>query len=116
MSLEWKKLRSWKNSVNSAFEELCCRLAECEPHPQGSVFLRKGTPHGGVECFWAFPAGSEWGWQAKFLSMAFGPVQWQQLDKSVYSALKNHPKLSRYTICLPFDRPDARNERPEILS
>ncbi len=108
MSLEWKKLRSWKNSVNSAFEELCCQLAEYEPHPQGSVFLRKGTPDGGVECFWAFPTGSEWGWQAKFLSMPFGPAQWQQLDKSVYSALKNHPQLSRYTICLPFDRPDAR--------
>jgi|HubBroStandDraft_4_1064222.scaffolds.fasta_scaffold10248_2 hypothetical protein len=49
MSLEWKKLRSWKNSVNSAFEELCCQLAESEPHPQGSVFLRKGTPDGGFK-------------------------------------------------------------------
>jgi hypothetical protein len=95
MSLEWKRLRSWKNSVNSAFEELCCQLAEYETHPQLSAFLRKGTPDGGVECFWAFPAGSEWGWQAKFLSMPYGPAQWQQLDKSVYSALKNHPQASR---------------------
>jgi hypothetical protein len=108
MSLQWQQLRPWKNSLNSGFEELCCQLAEYEPHPQGSVFLRKGTPDGGVECFWVFPTGSEWGWQAKFLSMPFGPAQWQQLDKSVYSALKSHAKLSRYTICLPFDRPDAR--------
>jgi hypothetical protein len=108
MSLQWQQLRPWKNSVNSGFEELCCQLAEYEPHPQGSAFVRKGTPDGGVECFWVFPAGSEWGWQAKFLFMPFGAAQWKQLDKSVDSALKSHTKLSRYTICLPFDRPDTR--------
>jgi hypothetical protein len=40
--------------------------------------------------------------------MPFGAAQWKQLDESVHGALKSHAKLSRYTICLPFDRPDAR--------
>ncbi len=110
MSLQWQQLRPWKNSVNSGFEELCCQLAEYEPHPPGSVFVRKGTPDGGVECFWVFPTGSEWGWQAKFLFLPFEQAQWQQIDKSVCTALEKHPNLSRYTICLPFDRPDARTK------
>jgi hypothetical protein len=107
MPTDWNSLRPWKNSQNSAFEELCCQLAEYESVPQGSRFIRKGTPDGGVECFWIFPTGGEWGWQAKFLSLPFGSSKWQQIDKSVYDALGNHPNLIRYTICLPFDRPDA---------
>jgi hypothetical protein len=110
MSLQWQQLRPWKNSVNSGFEELYCQLAEYEPHPPGSVFVRKGTPDGGVECFGVFPTGSEWGWQAKFLFLPFEQAQWQQVDKSVRTALEKHPNLSRYTICLPFDRPDGRTK------
>lgn len=106
MPTDWNSLRPWKNSRNSAFEELCCQLAEYESVPQGSRFVRKGTPDGGVECFWIFPTGGEWGWQAKFLSLPFNSSKWQQIGDSVYNALENHPNLTRYTICLPFDRPD----------
>ena len=111
MSSNWSNLRPWKNSQNSAFEELCCQLAQYEPVPAGSKFTRKGTPDAGVECFWQLSTGSEWGSQAKFLFPPFGPSQWQQLDKSVYTALRAHPNLTQYTICLPFDRSDPRGER-----
>jgi hypothetical protein len=111
MSTNWSNLRPWKNSQNNAFEELCCQLARYEPVPAGSKFTRKGTPDAGVECFWQLPNGTEWGWQAKFLFPPLAPVQWRQLDASVYTAIRTHPNLTRYTICLPFDRPDPRGKK-----
>lgn len=84
MPLNWNHLRTWKGSQNNAFEELCCQLAAYEPIPTGSKFIRKGTPDGGVECFWTLPTDGEWGWQAKFIFSPLGPAQWKQLDESVF--------------------------------
>ena len=114
ISINWQNLRSGGSSQNTAFEELCCQLAFYEKVPEGSKFIRKGTPDGGVECFWTLPNGDELGWQAKF----FGSVeasQWKQLDDSVQTVLAKHPKLVSYTICLPLDRPDARIEEKTSL-
>jgi hypothetical protein len=69
--------------------------------------VRNGTPDGGVEGYWVSPDGSEHGWQAK-LFFDLGPAQWKQLDESVDTALEKHPRLTRYTVCLPVDLPDAR--------
>ena len=51
-NIEWTDLRSWNGSQREAFEELCCQLASTEPVPTGAVFVRKGVPDAGVECFW----------------------------------------------------------------
>ena len=108
MPLQWHHLRPWNGSQHAAFEALCCQLAENHPAPAGSRFTRKGTPDGGVECFWQLPDGSEWAWQAKFFLSPPDSGQWGQLDESVRTALARHPHLARYFICLPMDRPDAR--------
>jgi len=108
MSIEWKNLRLFNGSQNSAFEELCCQLAHNEKIPPGSIFIRKAPPDAGIECYLKYPNGDEWGWQAKFFLSSPGPKQWSQLDNSVKKALEKHPKLKKYTICLPIDRPDAR--------
>ncbi|HYH05692.1 MAG TPA: AVAST type 2 anti-phage system protein Avs2, partial [Thermoanaerobaculia bacterium] len=110
MSLNWMQLRPWDGSQNRAFEELCCQLAHAETFPAGSRFTRKGTPDAGVECYWAVPAGEETAWQAKFFT-SLDTVQWKQLNESVASALAKHPRLTRYIICLPFDRADPRIEK-----
>ncbi len=108
MNLSWNRLRSLNNSQNNAFEEVCCQLAAYEVVPLGSRFTRKGRPDGGVECFWQFPDGSEWAWQAKFVT-SLGNTQWREVDDSVKAALRAHsPNLKRYTVCFPFDFPDAR--------
>ena len=39
-----------------------------------------------------------------------GDSQFDQLDKSVRTALARHPSLARYFVCVPLDRPDARTE------
>src|SRR5882724_1995828 len=108
MSINWQDLRPLNSSQNTAFEELCCQLAGAEPAPHGSVFIRKGAPDAGVECYWKLPDGSEWGWQAKFFRSPPVNNQWADIDDSVKTALEKHPQLSRYVVCLPIDRQDPR--------
>ncbi len=112
MSINWQKLRTWEGDQRLAFEELCCQLAEYEQAPAGSKFIRKGAPDAGVECYWELPeGGGEWGWQAKFFLSPPTKKQWSQIDESVKRALEKHPRLTKYTICLPIDRPDPRVDK-----
>ncbi len=106
LTVEWTAIRPLNGSRHAGFEELCAQLARGEP-PPGSRFERKGTPDAGVECYAVLPDGSEWGWQAKFFDV-IGDSQWSQLDDSVKKALSTHPRLARYFVCVPVDRPDAR--------
>ncbi len=108
MGVDWQNLRPFNGSQQAAFEELCCQLAAYEPVREGSKFTRKAPPDAGVECFWTLPTGDEWGWQAKFFLSPPDARQWRQIDESVKKALDKHPRLTRYTICLPIDRPDPR--------
>ena len=52
--------------------------------------------------------GDEWGWQAKYFVGSFGDPQFNQIDGSVSTVLDKHPNLTRYFICAPVDRADAR--------
>src|SRR6266851_4925816 len=99
MSIHWQDLCPLNGSQHAAFEEVCCQLAASEPHPPSSLFIRKGAPDAGVECYWKLPDGSEWGWQAKFFLSPPDDNQWTQIDKSVQTALEKHPQLSQYVIC-----------------
>src|SRR5207247_10199065 len=73
-------------------------------------FVRKGAPDAGVECYWALPGGDEHAWQAKFFIAPPSVGQWAQIDDSVKTALTKHPRLTRYTVCVPIDRPDPRQQ------
>jgi len=90
-------------SQEQAFEEFCCQIARrCTGVPADSEFIRyRGAGgDGGVECIWRLPNGDEWGWQAKYmfnLSRAKAA-----LDDSITTAIDIHPRLTKYTICLPF--------------
>ena len=107
-SLAWGDIRALNGSQPDGFEELCAQLARAET-PIGGDYVRKGNPDAGVECFAVLPNGDEWGWQAKFFMSALRTAQWKQLDDSVKSALKNHPALTRYYVCVPRDRSDRRS-------
>ena len=93
---------------DKGFEELCAQLAQAE-RPSRSTFVRKGTPDAGVECYAILSDGSEWAWQSKYF-YELGDSQWSQIDGSVKTALKKHPKIVRYFVCVPVDRADARIE------
>ncbi|RXE57729.1 AVAST type 2 anti-phage system protein Avs2 [Acetivibrio mesophilus] len=111
MSIDWNALRIWDGSQQTAFEELCCQLARHENIPNGLEFVRKGTPDAGVECYWKLENGDEWGWQSKFFTKTPEAAQWKELDKSITTVLKKHPKLKKYYICMPLDRADPRIEK-----
>jgi len=106
--VDWANLRTWDGTQNRAFELLCGQLAAAEPVPAGSVFVPKAPPDAGVECYWRLPNGDEWAWQAKFFRDPPAEPQWKQMDDSLKVALGKHPRLTRYTFCLPRDREDPR--------
>ena len=106
MNVDWRSIRPLNGTRAGGFEELCSQLARCEA-PEGSRFERKGSPDAGVECYAGLERGTEWAWQAKY----FGTLedsQWSQIDGSVRTALKKHPRMTRYVVCCPLDLPDAR--------
>ncbi len=106
--MDWSNLRTWDGSQTRAFELLCGQLAAAELVPVGSTLMPKASPDAGVECYWRLPNRDEWAWQAKFFRDPPGDSQWKQMDKSVIVALEKHPRLTRYTFCLPRDREDPR--------
>jgi len=111
LSLEWSRLRAWNGTQNRAFELLCNQLAGHEAVPVGSTYVAKAAPDAGVESYWIFPDGSEWGFQAKFFTSSMDPSRWGQIDGSVKTAIAKHAKLVRYTICMPIDRADPRIDK-----
>jgi hypothetical protein len=103
-SLDWNAIRPIDGSQQRGFEELCAQLASLEV---GMPLTRVGTPDGGVECYAVLNNGNELGWQAKYFR-PIGDSQWSQIDRSIKTALKTHPRLIKYFICVPWDRPEGR--------
>ena len=103
--IDFSRMRSGRaGGQREGFEDFVCELAaEDPPHPEATfVRLHGAGGDGGVECFWSLPDGTEDGWQAKFW-LGQGDVDKAQLDASVETALKVHPRLWRYTIAIPVD-------------
>lgn len=107
MQINWKHIRALNGSQSEGFEEFCSQLARRESMPKGAKFARKGKPDAGIECYWTLPGGEEVAWQAKYF-LSLDDSQWVQLDHSVKTALKKHPRLIRYFVCVPLDLPDSR--------
>ncbi len=110
MSINWNNIRSLENSQNEGFEEFVCQLARKEDIANKRIFIRKGKPDAGVECFWILDNNDEFAWQAKFFTQSIEEKQWVQIDKSVKKTLDKHPNLKRYYIAIPNDPPDGRVE------
>lgn len=108
MSINWNNIRPLENSQNEAFEELVCQLARKEEILNKKIFIRKGKPDAGVECFWILNNSEEFAWQAKFFTSSLDENQWVQIDKSVTTVLEKHPNLRKYYIAIPNDPSDAR--------
>lgn len=110
MPIEWQLIKSFNNSQNNAFEELICQLAREEEIDDKVEFYRIAAPDGGVEAYCVLKNGDEYGWQAKYFS-TMGDSQWSQLTESYKTALRTHPNLKKYFVCIPLDRQDPRNNQ-----
>ena len=102
--IDWQNIRVHNNSQNNAFEELVCQLARRNIPCKASRFLRLGTPDGGIECFWELTDSTEIGWQAKYVFNVEDLIS--QVNKSIRTAIKNHPTMSQYIVATPFNLPD----------
>ncbi len=109
-NIDFSQIRNHDGSQNKGFEKLVCQLAHLSKPENAKEFISKDGAGGdaGVECYWKLQDGSEHAWQAKYFLKPLGSSQWNQISRSVKSALSKHPDLTKYYICLPKDRNDSR--------
>ncbi|MFC5683161.1 hypothetical protein ACYE2N_04430 [Flavobacterium sp. MAHUQ-51] len=108
MAVNWNNIRPLNNSLNDGFEELVCQLAAREIISDQKTFWRMGKPDGGKECYWYFKNGDLHMWQAKYFTTSLTATQWTEIDKSIITAIDNHPKLKKYYVAIPIDMPDGK--------
>ncbi len=114
MSINWNNIRAVEGQ-REGFEELVCQLAGQEKTPKRVQYTRIGKPDGGKESYWELRNGDIHCWQAKYFTNSLSNNQWQQVDKSVKSAIDNHPKLKEYYVAIPVDRPDGKVRGKSML-
>ena len=110
--IDWRSIRTHNGSQYGGFEELCTQLARSKkPKDPKAKFTRLGNPDGGIECYWEDSDGNKYGWQAKYYPAKqdpdkyyLGDIRWGDITKSIEAALKEHPTLTRYYVCVPKNR------------
>lgn len=105
-TIDWKDIKSYEHSQNTAFEEVVCQLAYNENKGSGQ-YIRVKAPDGGVESFLTLDNGNEIGWQAKYF-FDIQENQFKQIKKSFKTAITKHPNLVKYYVCCPIDKADPR--------
>lgn len=114
MSINWNNIRAIEGQ-REGFEELVCQLAGQEKITSQVEFTRIGKPDAGKECYWELKNGDIHCWQAKYFLNSLSDGQWSQLNKSVKSAIDNHPTLIKYYVAIPVDRPDGKAKGKSML-
>ena len=105
--IDFREIAPMRNGQPAAFEELCCQLARREESPRQFIRLRGDGGDGGIEGYVESQEGKR-AWQAKYV---FNPSRLvKQASHSFRTALDNHPDLSSFILCFPFD-PTGRTRR-----
>jgi len=102
--INFQNIRCHKKSQNLGFEELCVQLFR-HSFLDETIFYRvdDGGGDGGVEDIALLENDKKVGLQAKYFN-CLENSQWQQIDKSVKTAIDNHPTLIEYRITTPVNR------------
>lgn len=104
--IDFTNIRARAGQQSTAFEDLITELARDE-RVDGESFWSKGPgADGGLECYKTKSDGTEKGWQGKFVK-DWGAAA-GQLTSSFKRALKTHPYMSVFVVCVPFDLSDGR--------
>ncbi|SMD00885.1 hypothetical protein [Primorskyibacter flagellatus] len=109
--MEFSKINEFGKGKSGSFEALVKVLARRE-QPEHSIEFQPNDGRGGdggVEAIWINSDGTKIGYQAKYFE-TLGNAQWTQMDKSVATALENHPQLTSYIFALPFDLTPKRKQ------
>lgn len=114
LEINFQQIRPYNGGLTDAFEELCCQIfhrlsdnsiQNFQP-PQGSQFqrFRGAGGDGGVEAIWILPNGDKWAIQSKYFQKdKLETSEFNQMKNSLETAVKNHPEITRYIYCIPFD-------------
>jgi len=107
MVIDWNKLQPYKTTKAKSFEQLCYQIASKLYSDKGTFTPVDDSGGGdGVEFYLTMPDGTEWGWQAKYyegsarLSVS---SRKPAIKSSLNKALKEHPKLEIWYLCLTMD-------------
>ncbi|WP_404478537.1 hypothetical protein [Novosphingobium sp. BL-52-GroH] len=102
--IDFSKIRAEHGDQREGFEEFSAQIFHRYAVAAGSRYerYRGAGGDGGVEAIWRLPSGKVIGLQSKyFLPLKAGHLA--QLEKSLDTALDNHPDLETYIVTLPFD-------------
>ena len=106
LNTDLKNIRQLRGSQYQAFEELCYQLRD--PTPNGAELTKTGNPDGGLEWYFTFRDGRQFGWQAKFSFDIDNLLK--GMEKSLRTVVEKRPRCRQLTFCIPFDLPDAVDE------
>src|ERR1700754_2571176 len=93
----FKTLREWGGAQSRAFEELSYQLLK-DRVPDGSRAIRTANPDGGVEWYATLRDGTEWGWQAKYITGIDSLLS--AMTTSVKRVAKERPTLRKLTFVI----------------
>lgn len=102
--IDFSKIRAERGDQREGFEEFSAQIFHQHRVAAGSRYERyRGTGgDGGVEAIWRLPTGKVIGLQSKYF-LSLKAAHLSQLEKSLDTALDNHPDLETYIVTLPFD-------------
>jgi len=105
--IDFSNIRPIENSRNLGFEELVVQLFR-RKYGREREICRVGGRGGdsGVEAFWTRKGYGTTGLQAKYLKTLANKKN--QFERSIKTALRNHPDLREYVFVVPFDRRKAK--------
>jgi hypothetical protein len=102
--IDFSKIRAERGDQREGFEEFSAQIFHRYSVVAGSRYERyRGSGgDGGVEAIWRLPTGEVVGLQSKYF-LPLKTAHLSQLEKSLDTALDNHPDLQTYIVTLPFD-------------
>lgn len=113
--IDFSKIRAERGDQREGFEEFSAQIFHRYSVAAGSRYerYRGAGGDGGVEAIWRLPTGKVVGLQSKYF-LPLKAAHLSQLEKSLDTALDNHPDLEAYIVTLPFDpTPTVKARRGE---
>jgi hypothetical protein len=102
--IDFSKIRAERGDQREGFEEFSAQIFRRYSVAAGSRYerYRGAGGDGGVEAIWRLATGKVVGLQSKYF-LPLKAAHLSQLEKSLDTALDNHPDLETYIVTLPFD-------------
>jgi hypothetical protein len=116
IEIDFRVIRPLDGDRRKGFEEFVCQLFRRKPPADWSEFRRvEGSGgDGGVEAYWRDTLGGEHGVQAKYF-LATKDIAWDQVDKSVKTAIDQHATLKSYVVAFACDLTDRSGKQGKGL-